>query len=338
MDKIYINSNSSKFPKVIFTSNDYHLFLEATLIHNNADKFDSKLTELTSFPSMRYIYFSNDNFLMSFEAFASNNQVWEIKIISLRQIYIYNKNLEDNYLAKLDIGLFLNSEKFYLEGNPKELNKLYDSAYPNYDIKSHTAFELYQNGFIITLNNNINACYMLKSEDIQATEPIIGVTVDKDLNIAAFFCYNLPEFDWNKINEYLKYSQGLTILKKENKDLNLLRGSLIDNNQSELIEKLFELQNINLWELLYFGLKSFLIDIKLCMSFAKKYLIKYKENSSTILEMSNGLENNEAKILVLMEKLITNKEEIINNKDILYSKIWFYLSLAVEMKRLHITK
>lgn len=102
-------------------------------------------------------------------------------------------------------------------------------------------------------------------------------------------------------------------------------------NKNYLIKKIIELENVDHWKVLFYGLHRALINDQFILDYVYTLIEQKKANDQFTLDLA-GLSNDEFhKILIMMEEKIENRNEVMIDEGQFYNKIWFYLSLASDM-------
>jgi hypothetical protein len=100
-------------------------------------------------------------------------------------------------------------------------------------------------------------------------------------------------------------------------------------NTNYLIQKIFELENVNPWEVLYYGLKNYFIDPLFIIDYC--YTLVEQTNSKDLFVLDIAALSNMKDIPKMISEKIGNDEDIMVAHREHYNKIWAYLSLAADM-------
>ena len=101
-------------------------------------------------------------------------------------------------------------------------------------------------------------------------------------------------------------------------------------NKNYLIKKIIELENVNLWDVIYYGLERKLINNNFVIESAIAMLEHNKTSDNITLEIASLLNHELEKVSILLNEKV-NKDEIMINKGPFYNKIWLYLVVAADM-------
>ena len=109
-------------------------------------------------------------------------------------------------------------------------------------------------------------------------------------------------------------------------------------SKDNIIETIFRLDNVDVWKVIYYGLRRFLIDAELCVKFAEECLVRLKNNDKLVFEMAALLEKEYDEVFTLIDKIVIEKDqqEIIYQQDRFYSKLWFYINVSTELRELNL--
>ena len=167
---------------------------------------------------------------------------------------------------------------------------------------------------------------------------VLGVLIDKNLEITAFVSWDIAPHNMSILAENIKrcLRQPNTIEYVEN---NNIREICLMDNHGELIQKILELKNVNVWSVIYYGLNRVLISKEFCIRFAETCLAKKEHIDNPLaMELGNLMDYEYDKVYELLDSLTQDKESIMIENNQLYNKLWFYLSLAADLKKLDIVK
>ncbi len=107
------------------------------------------------------------------------------------------------------------------------------------------------------------------------------------------------------------------------------------NNTLATIQKILELKNINLWEFVYYGYSRCLVDQDFVIDFAVHYLASQPQPENPLtLKIACLVIGDQNELEPLLEQLRIDKEDLVRNRERLYNKLWFYITLAGDLKSL----
>lgn len=271
-------------------------------------------------PFLQYICLSNKSY-SKITIEGTTKQIISFTLMPNENAYIYNKNLNLDKFIRLQKNLSINT-------------------YPNIPTEDYAAINLnrdiflkiYNNAIMIEIDKNINQCLLIY-ENQQ-----LGILTDFNFNIAAFVSFNLNK---NEINTIKSLSNIKEVSKSNYNHFTQKQCFMKSNkfhNNNNLINVILKLKNINLWNLIYYGLNRFIIDNEFCVEFAIASLMNNLPENSKIITLAGLLPNEYSEAHLLVEEMIDNKdkESILTSEEQFYNKIWFYLSCATEMKDLNI--
>lgn len=165
-----------------------------------------------------------------------------------------------------------------------------------------------------------------------------GAIADKDFNIIAFVVKGITPAQIESLSEYVQRNPPLEQVEFPHELQHMERNYPMMENKDELIKKILSLNNVDYWNLIYFGLERALIDNTFIINFAIEYLASEKvpKNDKITIEIAALLKHECENASKLLKESIKNQEHIMIEQGRFFNRIWMYLSLAVDMKKLQI--
>lgn len=145
---------------------------------------------------------------------------------------------------------------------------------------------------------------------------------------------NILEREGKDLLLFFKRKQEINLDENFRDYLNTLtcEGQAKVKNKEYVIQKIFDLKNVNFVELIFFGMARGFIDNDFVVDFAMKALEYERLAQKTLwLEIAGLLKNEYDQAPTLIEQAIKNKQNVLTEQSSLYNRIWFYLSLAADM-------
>lgn len=167
-----------------------------------------------------------------------------------------------------------------------------------------------------------------------------GAITDKEFNIIAFVIRGITFEEIESLKNYAERNPPIEPIELPLALQHLERNYPMMEDRAKLITTILELENVNYWHLIYFGLERALINNTLIVEFACEYLAsgKITVNDKLTLEIASLLKNEIEQASELLTRSIPDQNEILVKQGRLYNKIWMYLSLAIDMKKLNVVK
>lgn len=240
-----------------------------------------------------------------------SKKLLRLQVISSNQITFHNLNFNNHYLNHNSyIAIEISNNSF------EKWEKFLPSL--NTQIKIH----IFNNTVVLILDEKACPVYMF-SENNE-----FSILTDKNLNIIAFFINSITAKDKIVIKEHATspYSSN----QESRFPFNLCETTIMENKRY-LIKKINELENVDQWHIIYYGLERKLINNEFVVDYAMFLLEKAKTSDQFTLDIASLLEHELGQISILFEQRIADKDEIMIAKGQFYNKIWFYLSLAADM-------
>ncbi len=108
--------------------------------------------------------------------------------------------------------------------------------------------------------------------------------------------------------------------------------NLIVKNKDCLIKKIIELETIEQWKVIYYGLDRKFIDTRFVIDYCYALIEREHSVDQFVLDIAGLTTKDDLNnIPKMIAEKIGNSAEILIDKEQYYSKIWSYLSLAAEM-------
>lgn len=261
----------------------------------------------------KYLYIRTKNYSDTLELVVDDysKKLLRIQVLSSNHITFYNINSPFNNYVYYSSFIAINIANDSFEKWEKYLPPLNDA----------TKIYVFNDSIILTLVENICPAYEITENNM------FSILTDKNLNIIAFVIKNTTEADKIAIKEHIAHTNSIN--KETAFPFNTCETTFMENKQY-LIKKINELENVNQWEILHYGHKRKLINNEFIVDYAIFLLENNKNSDAFIVSLASLLKHELEKVPDLLNKKI-NVDEVITNKDILYNKIWFYLSLAAQM-------
>ena len=321
MSLYFVNNNFDY--SFLARSIDFYIPMSITRL---SDKYSASVTQdypgafLQDIPNTQYIRFI-DRGLLEVQINFLTKELIALTIVSSNKMTI-NNSLWQTSLPALERTIALTSPM---------LTKHYDTYTP-YDIHKDCRVELYPNALLVKIPQGGQSCYFVCEKDT------LGVITDENFVIKSFVILNLERKEVNELLEYEK-SNSTSISQDyyNNKSVDYTKCNVIMNNTQVLIDKLFELENVNVWQVLYYGLHRFLIDTAFCVKYAEAYLTYFDKASVLVIELAELVPHEYHQVYTLFERLVSDKDIIMNNNAQMFNKIWLYLHLAIDMHTLKLT-
>jgi hypothetical protein len=239
-----------------------------------------------------------------------DNTINKLQIINSNQITIYSTNFKfDSYLQIIS--------SIAAELTHDSLNKWIVGGYTIWNaIKIH----IYNNSVVMVVNEDSCPRYFIHENNI------LGVLTDKNLIIIGFVINNISQENMNILKDYAADS-----LNQESTFPLYDCETTIMENKEFLIKKIIELQNVDHWKVLYYGLERVLIDKQFIMNYVFALVEQENEQDQFTLDIAGLLTNEIDKIPKMLEEKVGDRDLIMVTDGQFYNKIWFYLSLASDM-------
>ena len=165
-----------------------------------------------------------------------------------------------------------------------------------------------------------------------------GIFVDKNFAMTGFVVYLFTKEEKESLKEFLDYR------KKNYKDIEIeyigpkSEWILPMNDKRFLINKIFELKNVSLEELIYFGFVKEIIKDSFVVEFAMEYILRQDNVDPLWVNIAEFQPDKVPwkKITDMFEKKIKDSQSILTSKMPLFNKIWFYLFTAATMKEMNL--
>lgn len=181
---------------------------------------------------------------------------------------------------------------------------------------------IFKNLIIILLEHVFYPVYYFNEHDL------FGVITDKNFNIIAFVINKIPAITIS----YLKHSFEQRNLLEESAFPLYDCETKIMKNKNCLIKKIFELENVNQWEIIYYGLQRSLIDKQFIMDYCYALIEQKNSTDQFVLDIAALTDKDDLyKLDTRTNAKISNHDEVLITKGQQYNKIWFYLSLATDL-------
>jgi len=248
-------------------------------------------------------------------------ELCDITVVTIKKINFFAEIFTTDFFITLKMAPALGfSEKVVFD----EYSILYYAHPQTYRL------EIFKNAFVFWLGDVKDAKILFNNNDT------FGVITNENLTIVGLVLWNITSADLSEIHDYA-LRNGLNIeFNQEQNDHSPNQGSLMENKE-QILEKMLGLKNVDIWELLYYGLKRKLIDTQFIEDYVFAYLNhKEQPQDPLFLEIAGLLNNEKEQILPIVENAIKNPHDILTSNGELYNKVWFYLSIAADMSKANI--
>ena len=273
----------------------------------NYDKFEEVLGDT------KYLYISKGSLSDTTELVVDDysKKLLMLQVIASNQITFHDLDFDiDSYLSYNSyIAINITNDSF----------EKWEKYLPALD--TQPKIHVFNSLIVLIIDENKCPAYMFSENNK------FGVITNKDLNIAAFFINNITEKDKKIIKEHANY------LNSPNQEsafpFNKCKTTIMEH-KNYLIKKIIELENVNLWDVIYYGLERKLINNNFVIESAIAMLEHNKTSDNITLEIASLLNHELEKVSILLNEKV-NKDEIMINKGPFYNKIWLYLVVAADM-------
>ncbi len=273
----------------------------------NYDKFEEVLGDT------KYLYISKGSLSDTTELVVDDysKKLLMLQVIASNQITFHDLDFDiDSYLSYNSyIAINITNDSF----------EKWEKYLPALD--TQPKIHVFNSLIVLIIDENKCPAYMFSENNK------FGVITNKDLNIAAFFINNITEKDKKIIKEHANY------LNSPNQEsafpFNKCKTTIMEH-KNYLIKKIIELENVNLWDVIYYGLERKLINNNFVIESAIAMLEHNKTSDNITLEIASLLNHELEKVSILLNEKV-NKDEVMINKGPFYNKIWLYLSVASDM-------
>ena len=209
----------------------------------------------------------------------------------------------------------------------------FDNWRPYIDITGPTATYIFDDAIFVDMSSNDRKTqFFFKQNDN------FGIFVDKNFAMTGFVVYIFTKEEKESLKEFLDYR------KKNYKDIEIEHVCskpervLPMNNKKFLIDKILELKNVSLPELIYFGFVKEIIKDSFVVDFAMEYILRQDNIDPLWVDIAEFQPDKVPweKMTQMFEKKIKDSQNILTSKMPLFNKIWFYLFTAATMKEMNL--
>ena len=264
-----------------------------------------------------YLRYENEYALTQLTLGATFGELYTLKMLYTSTYSIFNTTLRyTNYLYYPMSSYFLFKWTF----SPST------GIIPHVAIAGLSYVEIFLNSLVIHLPiAKEGRLLFLQNENF-------GVITDCELHVAGFAFFNITPAIMKELKALIKET-----IKEKNDTMTLPRKENFfnTNNHAYVINKIIELKNIKIWNLIRYGYEIKVVNDQFLITLAEELILNKKEMSSVTYEIASVSSNDSQKAGAFLIRNVHIDSFSFEEKE-QYNKVWFYLSAAVALNSIGI--
>jgi hypothetical protein len=214
-----------------------------------------------------------------------------------------------------------------------------DGAWSNIDTFPHTIIKkslksyLYNNALLVAFHEPSRSHFFFQECNN------FGILTDKDFVVTGFVVFKFAGEDQKIIDTF---KLGPSVKGDDCEKFSIQNKRMLPMHDKQfLINKILELKNVALPELVFYGYAKQIIDEEFIIDFAMRYLVQKGTDEPIWVELASLNPQNITKddpILSKLEIVVKNSSQVLTEQMPLYNKIWVYLFSVSTMKELNIVE
>lgn len=181
---------------------------------------------------------------------------------------------------------------------------------------------VFMNAIVILIVEDMSPRYFLHEE-------YFGVLTDNNFVVIGFVIDNITTQNIQTLKEYIAQKTSRCPNQESSFPPCITEAKIMPNKY--LIKKIMELENVDPWEIIYYGIDRRLIDHQFIIAYAEEVMSNNETVDQFTLEMGSLMPKEAEMVPKLFQARYKNWEQTMLERGQLYNKIWFYISVAADL-------